>query len=87
MGVVYAGGALRGVFRIIFSEYPLLFGCDPELMSDALCLAVLFGSFVSRRIFVVGDVPVARSVVVGPTRPVAEGRMRRSNDRTQLLSQ
>ena len=56
-------------------------------MSDALCLADLFGSFVSRRIFVVGDVRVARSVVVGPTRPVAEGRMRRSVDRMQLLSQ
>ena len=52
-----------------------------------LCLADLFGSFLSWRIFVVGDVRVARSVVVGPTRPVAEGRMRRSVDCMQLLSQ
>ena len=39
-----------------------------------LCLADLFGSFVSRRIFVVGDARVARSVVVGPTRPVGGGQ-------------
>ena len=48
--------------------------CSKIYVRCFLCLADLFGSFVSRRIFVVGDMHVARSVVVGPTRPVGGGQ-------------